>query len=80
MRWPAACLGLAAVEPYREATARFIEIGATSTSDGADEEPGNRLSRGMTVRDRIRLTGPLLAVPSAAQPPPLVTAVATLSI
>ena len=45
MRWPAACLGLAAVEPHREATARFVEIGATSYSGGADEEPGNRLSR-----------------------------------
>jgi len=66
MRWPAACLGLAAVEPHREATARFVEIGATSYSGGADEEPGNRLSRGMTARDRIRLTGPLLACPPRA--------------
>ena len=55
-------LGLAAVEPHREAPARFVEIGATSYSDEADEEPGNRLSREMAAPDRIRLTGPLLAL------------------
>ena len=60
------CLGLAAVELHRGAPARFGRDRVTSYGDGADEEPGNRLSREMTAHDRIRLTGPLLACPPRA--------------
>ena len=73
MRWPAASLGLAAAgfvaRPARgRLTARYVGRGSLAPprdhrrAEGAREEPGNRLSREMAVPDRIRLTGPLLAL------------------